>query len=624
MEEKTNLYNPTKKNGFEGETIDICKNFLDSISTGKDSIDIILEKLNNIRNESYQNEKIFLEEYLKDNNIDNKTLESLKKILKNDDIKEYIDFFKKNKNTFKLLLLRRDFQTGEEQFIKFLYSSDIIDGLPSNKMESFYVDDERIGSKKPISIYDFVSVFMDTFKKQLESITSELSEEYAERIKIKYGDQIAKAVVEDLRKLEITSMRRGEWGGQKIMTGFMKKADDTLENDEYHKIFDNEFLFYFKKGKENNLHLETELLQDEEFTKSMKGIVNDYSSERIGLETYKERVNSLVAQYLKDNIISKGNSLYTSIFFDKKEFKKIEKKLTGTRSLIDKVKSKISKINSQNIKDNDSDNNSNDNILHFDSFVDFIDHQLNKCSINYPGAFEYWNTIKTNKSLTDAINNWYNYNSASLVMGHIGESFVKFFMQNTVDITGQSTNKLGQQAHIDLKTQDNTIGLQVKNFSSVVNAFTLYETDISVFGDTISRYIPDNDQIYIKIRFLSLYAEECKLVDKINTKISLILSDNIGNFMRYGDLQSQIENIKNNFYILNFNMIPSSVIINSVIEQIKSKANNKSIFDLTKFPSKYNKNDKKTYDLSKTNQNLVQVDNGRIIYNGFKFNLKDF
>lgn len=624
MAEKTNLYNPTKKNGFEGETIDICKNFLDSISTGKDSIDIILEKLNNIRNESYQNEKIFLEEYLKDNNIDNKTLESLKKILKNNDIKEYIDFFKKNKNIFKLLLLRRDFQTGEEQFIKFLYSSDIIDGLPSNKMESFYVDDERIGSKKPISIYDFVSVFMDTFKKQLESITSELSEEYAERIKIKYGDQIAKAVVEDLRKLEITSMRRGEWGGQKIMTGFMKKADDTLENDEYHKIFDNEFLFYFKEGKENNLHLETELLQDEEFTKSMKGIVNDYSSERISLETYKERVNSLVAQYLKDNIISKGNSLYTSIFFDKKEFKKIEKKLTGTRSLIDKVKSEVSKINSQNIKDNDSDNNSNDNILHFDSFVDFIDHQLNKCSINYPGACEYWNTIKTNKSLTDAINNWYNYNSASLVMGHIGESFAKFFMQNAVDITGQSTNKLGQQAHIDLKTQDNTIGLQVKNFSSVVNAFTLYETDISVFGDTISRYIPDNDQIYIKIRFLSLYAEECKLVDKINTKISLILSDNIGNFMRYGDLQSQIENIKNNFYILNFNMIPSSVIINSVIEQIKSKANNKSIFDLTKFPSKYNKSDKITYDLSKTNQNLVQVDNGRIIYNGFKFNLKDF
>ena len=109
MEEKTNLYNPTKKNDFEGETIDICKNFLDSISTGKDSIDIILEKLNNIRNESYKNEKIYLEEYLKDNNIDNKTLESLKKILKNNDIKEYIDFFKKNNNTFKLLLLRRDF-----------------------------------------------------------------------------------------------------------------------------------------------------------------------------------------------------------------------------------------------------------------------------------------------------------------------------------------------------------------------------------------------------------------------------------------------------------------------------------------------------------------------------------
>lgn len=622
MAEKTNLCNFIGKDDFKGKTnTDICNNFLNSISTGDESVDIILKELNRMRDESYQNEKEFLEKYLKDS--DNETLKGLKENLNN--IDNYINFFKNNKNIFKLLLLRRDFQTGKEQFIKFLYSSDIIDGLPSNKMESFYVNDERIGSKKPISIYDFVSVFIDTFKKQLESITSELGYEYAENIKDKYGGLIAETVVGDLSKLEITSMRRAEWGGQKIITDFMKKADKTLTNDEYHEIFNNEFLCYFKEGKENNLHLETELLQNEEFKKNMKSIVNEYSSESISLERYKKKIDSLVKGYLKDNNLSKGNNLYTSIFFDKKEFKKIEKKLTDTRSLIDKIKSEVSKINSQNIKDNNLDNNSNDNILHFDSFVDFIDHQLNKCSINYPGAREYWNTIKTNKSLIDTINNWYNYNSASLVMGHIGESFAKFFMQNAVDISGQSTNKLGQQAHIDLKTKDNTIGLQVKNFSSVVNAFTLYETDISVFGDTISRYIPDNDQIYIKIRFLSLYAEECDLVDKINTKVSLILSDNIGNFMRYSDLQSRIDDIKNNFYILNFNMIPSSVIINSVIKQIQSKTNNKLIFDLTKFPSKYNnKSDKITYDLSKTNQNLVQVDNGRIIYNGFKFNLKDF
>ena len=96
---------------------------------------------------------------------------------------------------------------------------------------------------------------------------------------------------------------------------------------------------------------------------------------------------------------------------------------------------------------------------------------------------------------------------------------------------------------------------------------------------------------------------------------------------RYGDFQSNLGDLKNNFFILNFKMIPSSLIFQKIICELKNKKSKNKYFDLNNFPlsAPDKKNGRPEIDLSNDSAatNLAGDIGGRIVYNGFTFDLKD-
>lgn len=183
----------------------------------------------------------------------------------------------------------------------------------------------------------------------------------------------------------------------------------------------------------------------------------------------------------------------------------------------------------------------------------------------------------------------------SLVSGELGETMVSIFLktlpkkqEEMVYIFGQTKGDTGDAAvDIGLKYASQKIGFQVKNYSSIDSEMVLYPQSNDLMADDILRYITTEQLNQFRMNIQkSLYwsnldpikkdkgkeEEEYRKNENLN-----ILQDHIQYYLRYDEAEGaakEIEGYQNNFYVLNFKIIPASVLFLLLAEIVKSEEKN--------------------------------------------------
>lgn len=170
--------------------------------------------------------------------------------------------------------------------------------------------------------------------------------------------------------------------------------------------------------------------------------------------------------------------------------------------------------------------------------------------------------------------------------GSIGEIFITTIIQKIAPQgfeayqKGTSKNLQGQSAHADITYGD--IGIQSKVYDK--NNLKLYEdTKVTFKMQDALRYLNTTSNIANKtindselqaFRFFLLnntILRELGVIDWTNNDFITSLNLRLANFIRYSDGLTDLGDIKNNFFIINFNIVPASVIFLKMADMFKNK-----------------------------------------------------
>ncbi len=209
--------------------------------------------------------------------------------------------------------------------------------------------------------------------------------------------------------------------------------------------------------------------------------------------------------------------------------------------------------------------------------------------------------------------------TGKLYKGNLGEVFCKLLIEIAMKlknedkdevtyITGGIRTEKGTQHAVDLmvkfknaKNNLESVGAQVKTFPSAEEEGyqTFYQQSNLIGDDDINRYLglgnetePKGNEI-LK-RLLTIYLKNKK--EKYYNWIEAFLFSKTDNYIRYKegnpikDKYKDIENLKNNFYIFNFRIIPASLIFYFLAQSL-SVQNIPNIFYFSKKEEKTNDND---------------------------------
>ena len=611
-----NPYQATKDNE------NIYNNIINYLNNLDDSNNTLIDTLKKLRDESYKNEIVFFKNFIPEEQ--QKTFFSSFFSSMND-ISNYINFLCiQDKSFFTKILLGRDFDEKEENFIDFLYSKELISGLSSDSQLKFNMGEVQgkkvIGTGHAITIKDFLDYVWGQLREQA---IEKWTKEYGKNVEIpaeKMGE-LCRTMMQDLNGIKFV--------GEKASTSG-KTTFSAIDAEKIIKIEDlfGEYSFTIEEDVQQEVLLvKHEILSEEKNKRELLDMSRAVQDERKTMKDLEELIQTLLKKALqKEGIEIDTNAIdkhfFTPIYIDKNEFKKI------------KFGKSTAFLNSSLLDKNNESNQFNR------TFSSFISSQLKNASDKFSNAKQYWSeVISKNTGLINSINTWgQSYTNSAAVIGHVGEHFASFYLGlDATKIYGQDLNKLGQQAHVDVayinkQTNAALSGFQIKNYSSVVNSFHLYDTDVSVFRKDIRRYInsdspSDNEDIIVQLRYLSANQYLFKNTSAMKNSVKKVLEMNFEYWSRYGDFQSNLGDLKNNFFILNFKMIPASLIFQKMICELKDKKSNNKYFDLNNFPLPApNKKDKRLeVDLSNDSSaaNLAGGDGGRIIYNGFTFDLRN-
>lgn len=214
--------------------------------------------------------------------------------------------------------------------------------------------------------------------------------------------------------------------------------------------------------------------------------------------------------------------------------------------------------------------------------------------------YQYQNSNKTSSFFAYLFGTAGAANVQSKVQGTLGEVINAAILQtlfpnDKVSILGQTSNDLSQQAHIDIQIEINgsKIGIQSKqyNASNITDTQKFYADDYNLFSDTIERYFTningDIDKELIRILKLCSYRlitnkeEYGEIPKNIETEIASYFEQ----FARIADYtNSDLTNIKTNFFAYNFTLIPMSyiihIIINSIYNGETETINSQSLFKI--------------------------------------------
>lgn len=600
----------------------IYNNIINYLNNLDDSSNTLIDTLKKLRDKSYKNEIIFFKNFIPEEQ--QKTFFSSFFSSMND-ISNYINFLRiQDKSFFTKILLGRDFDEKEENFIDFLYSKELISGLSSDSQLKFNMGEvqgkKTIGTGHAITIKDFLDYVWGQLREQA---IEKWTKEYGKNVEIpaeKMGE-LCRTMMQDLSGIEFV----GEKTSTSSKTTFSARDAEKIIKTE--DLF-GEYSFTIEEDvQQETLLVKHEVLSEEKNKRELLDMARAVQDERKTMKDLEELIQILLKKTLqKEGIEIDTNAIdkrfFTPIYIDKNEFKKI------------KFGKSTAFLNSSLLDKNNESNQFNR------TFSSFISSQLKNASDKFSNAKQYWSeVISKNTGLINSINTWgQSYTSGAAVIGHVGEHFASFYLGlDATKIYGQDLNKLGQQAHVDVayinkQTNAALSGFQVKNYSSVVNSFHLYDTDVSVFRKDIRRYVAHDsisggEDIVVQLRYLSANQYLFKNTSAMKNSVKKVLEMNFEYWSRYGDFQSNLGDLKNNFFILNFKMIPSSLIFQKIICELKNKKSNNKYFDLNNFPLPApDKKDKRLEaDLSNDSAaaNLAGEDGGRIIYNGFTFDLRD-
>ena len=156
---------------------------------------------------------------------------------------------------------------------------------------------------------------------------------------------------------------------------------------------------------------------------------------------------------------------------------------------------------------------------------------------------------------------------------------------------GKYLNELGQSSHADIISEIKTkngniqIGFQakMKTYSTPESTNNFYgeEKKYNIFGNSINRYVKDsknseNDALY-EIRLISLLKQKQKENELCN-----FLTNYISNFYRITDIYG-IDGLMNNFFIVNYKMIPVSLILEIMIQEAIEEKEKIILWDLSEY-----------------------------------------
>lgn len=227
--------------------------------------------------------------------------------------------------------------------------------------------------------------------------------------------------------------------------------------------------------------------------------------------------------------------------------------------------------------------------------------------------------------------------------GSIGEIFISAILQNIApqgfDVyqKGSSKNLKGQSAHADITYGD--IGIQSKVYEN--NNLELYkDTKVTFKTEDALRYLntsnntkdkPIDESELQAFRFFLLnntILNELGIIKWTDNDFITALNLRLANFIRYSDGLTSLANIKNNFFIINFNIVPASVIFLKMADLFKER----DIYDdlMISFTNDTDYNGLANYS-SKTSddsqyliKNLLKyLGNSKAIFKSFELNLED-
>lgn len=586
----------------------------------------LLETLIRLRDDSIKKEKEYFKQREKDYSTSflQSELNEWLKCLKAGD-EEYINFFsKKDGNFFKKILLGRELSKQEDNFIDFLYSKEVIKGLSSDMIVRFEAESFQkegfIGSGSAITIKELFDGVRNTVLNEAMASWTEagISEECTQV----YAQQLLSKIVQAFDGIELVM---GTTGG--VTKGrVLKRGKETVSAMT---LLEREYGIFVTDEEPRKLYVvnavEKEYFRElSDAARRAKESSSGKTKSEIDQDVARatgEKLEQKMQDYLKNkNVIISNDKkaseyFYTPFFLNSEEFKRIASKLTDVKAFIDQKAQEG--VGEESVEKG------------FSSFSDFLTHQINNAT-GFEDAKKFWNNFlndSNNADFINKLNEWgKGYSNGSNVIGHIGEHFAKYYLRNSSTIFAQSKNLLGQDAHVDIGSLG--AGFQVKNYSGAVNSFHLYDSDTSIFGRTISRYINPNftgisrEEIIVSLRYISANKNVLNGNDASNI-IKNFLELNFDYWTRYDDAKSNFEELqgmKNNFFILNFKLIPASLIFQQLINKIKLEEKGQ-YFNLDKFYMEEEDELEKIYDLSKDQQDLNRPHFGRVIFKGFKFNI---
>lgn len=227
--------------------------------------------------------------------------------------------------------------------------------------------------------------------------------------------------------------------------------------------------------------------------------------------------------------------------------------------------------------------------------------------------------------------------------GSIGEIFITAIIQKVAPQgfeayqKGTSKNLQGQSAHADI-TYGN-IGIQSKVYDK--DNLQLYkDTKVTFKSQDALRYLntsnniknkPINESELQAFRFFlfnNTILRQLDIMDWTDNDFITALNLRLANFIRYSDGLTDLEDIKNNFFVINFNIVPASVIFLKMADMFKTKdtyddlmisfTNNTDYEGLSNYiPSQ---SDESAYLI----KNLLKyLGNSQAIFKSFELNLED-
>ena len=376
-----------------------------------------------------------------------------------------------------------------------------------------------------------------------------------------------------------------------------------------------------KVYQQSGLHAEIKALTDAMF------LIKNLNDLKMFFENGEDWTKQIIGQVGDDQTMKDlEKSISTTSKIEDDDEKKALKKLIKLVKLLDKS-GKIS------IDDVDSEDNQS---LPTKKVFDSISQLALSSENNVSEELKIWFTqifFPALSQATEAKMRGY----VSTIQGSVGETIFTVLTRETmgeqVYQLGRARNKKSQQAHadiaIELEKEMGKVGIQAKIYKN--NIVDLYgDSKVNFAADEAIRYLGSGDAL-VAFRFFLVNGTILNSInntDKYNQEFFIdVLKQRLDYFIRVGDGLSTLEDIKNNFYLINFNLVPTSSILfllrDTIISQNKKLITYTpdSVFPLSREQVQQTKEDGTVVNRNLLDKNILSYINQKAKFKGLTVNL---